>query len=84
MNQMTKDFYRVVASAQTRDPYPVYKYFEDPEEWIGRGTVVVSCKDGKVDVKIMETDSNRIHTLSVWSDEGPVAARLTEQCEHPA
>ena len=76
--------YRVVAAAQTRDPYPVYKFYNEPEEWIGSGTVVVSCKDGKVDVKIMEKDSIKIHTLSVWSDDGPVAARLTEQCEHPA
>ena len=80
---MTENFYRVVASAQTRDPYPVYKYFEDPEEWIGRGTVVVSCKDGKVDVKIFEKDSINVHTLSVWSADGPVTARLTEQTSHP-
>ena len=77
------DNYRVVASAQTRDPYPVYKYFQDPEEWIGRGTVIVSCKDGKVDVKIFEKDSINVHTLSVWSADGPVTARLTEQTSHP-
>ena len=76
--------YRVVAAAQTRDPYPVYKFYNEPEELVGSGTVVVSCKDGKVDVKIMEKDSIKIHTLSVWSDDGPVAARLTEQCEHPS
>ena len=80
---MTEDFYRVVASTQTRDPYPVYKFYNEPEEWVGSGTVIVSCKDGKVDVKIMENDSINIHTLSVWSDDGPVAARLTEQTSHP-
>ena len=74
--------YRVVASAQTRDPYPVYKYFQDPEEWIGRGTVIVSCKDGRTDVKIMEKDSINIHRLEVYAD-GPVGARLTEQTSHP-
>ena len=75
--------YRVVASAQTRDPYPVYKFHNDPEEWVGRGTVIVSCKDGKVDVKIFEKDSINVHTLSVWSADGPVTARLTEQTSHP-
>ena len=55
---------KVTASAKTRDPYPVYKYFEDPKEWIGNGTVVVSCKDGQVDVKIMEKDSIKIHHVS--------------------
>ena len=74
--------YRVVASAQTRDPYPVYKYFQDPEEWIGRGTVIVSCKDGKVNVTIFEKDSINIHRLEVYAD-GPVGARLTEQTSHP-
>jgi uncharacterized radical SAM superfamily protein len=75
--------YRVIAGAQTRDPYPVYKFYNEPKEWVGSGTVIVNYHDGKVDVKIMEKDSIKIHTLSVWSDDGPVAARLTEQCEHP-
>tara|TARA_B100000287_G_scaffold304921_1_gene288174 strand:- start:97 stop:339 length:243 start_codon:yes stop_codon:yes gene_type:complete len=75
--------YRVVASAKTRDPYPVYKFYNEPKEWVGRGTVIVNYVDGKVEVKIMEDDSIKIHTLSVWSDDGPVGARLTEQCEHP-
>ena len=39
---MTKDFYRVVASAQTRDPYAVYKFQTDPKEWYANGTVTVS------------------------------------------
>ena len=78
------DNYRVVASAQTRDPYPVYKYFEDPEEWTGSGTVVLSCKDGKVDVKIMEKDSIRIHHVCVYTDDGPVKTVVTEQLENPA
>ena len=80
---MTEDFYRVVAGAKTRDPYPVYKFYNEPEEWSCNGTVLVSCKDGRVDVKIMEHDSINIHTLSVWSDDGPVSARLTEQTSHP-
>ena len=75
---------RVVASTQTRDPYPVYKYFRDPEEWVGNGTVVVSCKDGQVNVKIMEKDSIKIHHLCVYSDDGPVTSVITEQFENPA
>ena len=74
---------RVVASTPPRDPYPVYKFFEDPKEWVGSGTVVVSCKDGAVDVKIMEKDSDRIHLVSVYSDDGPVKTVVTEQFEHP-
>ena len=77
------DNYRVVASAQTRDPYTVYKYFQDPEELIGRGTVIVSCKDGRTDVKIMEKDSIKIHHVSVYTDDGPVKTVVTEQFEHP-
>ena len=78
------DNYRVVASTQTRDPYPVYKYFDDPEEWTGTGTVKISCKDGRVDVTIMEKDSIRIHHATVYSDDGPVKTVITEQFEHPA
>ena len=80
---MTEEYYRVVAGAQTRDPYPVYKFHTDPEEWFCNGTVVVSCKDGRVDVKIFEKDSINIHHLEVYSDDGPVTARLTEQTSHP-
>ena len=80
---MTKDFYRVVAGAQTRDPYPVYKFHNQPEDWSCNGTVKVSCKDGKVDVTIFEKDSINIHRLEIYSDDGPVGARLTEQTCHP-
>ena len=75
--------YRVVAGAQTRDPYPVYKFYNEPEDWSCNGTVKISCKDGKVDVTIFEEDSIKIHQLEVYSDDGPVGARLTEQLEHP-
>ena len=76
--------YRVLAHTQTRDPYPVYKYFDDPEEWTGTGTVKISCKDGRVDVTIMEKDSIRTHHATVYSDDGPVKTVITEQFEHPA
>ena len=52
MKKQEKDFYRVVAATKCRDAYPVYKYYNDPEEWSCNGTVIVSCKDGNVDVKI--------------------------------
>ena len=74
--------YRVVAGAQTRDPYPVYKFHNQPEDWSCNGTVKISCKDGKVDVTIFEKDSINIHRLEVSAD-GPVGARLTEQLQHP-
>ena len=75
--------YKVVASTQTCNPYPVYKYFEDPEKWVGNGTVVDTCKDGAVDVKIMEMDTNKIHHLRVYSDDGPAKSIITEQFDHP-
>ena len=75
--------YRVVAGAQTRDPYPVYKFHNQPEDWSCNGTVKVSCKDGKVDVTIFEKDSINIHRLEIYSEDGPVGARLTEQISHP-
>ena len=81
---MSKDLYRVEASTQ-RHPYPVYRFYREPSEWHCNGTIKVSCKDGKVDVNIMEKDSTNIHTLSVWSDDGHITARLTEevsQAEH--
>ena len=80
---MTKDFYRVVAGAQTRDPYPVYKFHNQPEDWSCNVTVKISCKDGKVDVTIFEKDSINIHRLEIYSEDGPVGARLTEQISHP-
>jgi len=80
---MTEEFYRVVAHTPTRDPYPVYKFYNEPEDWSCNGTVKISCKDGKVDVTIFEEDSIKIHKLEVYSDDGPVGARLTEQLEHP-
>ena len=76
------DNYRVVASTPPRDPYPVYKFFNEPEEWSCNGTVKISCKDGKVDVTIFEKDSIKVHKLEVYSDDGPVGARLTEQLCH--
>ena len=74
--------YRVVASAQTRDPYPVYKFYNEPEDWSCNGTVKISCKDVRVNVTILEKDSINIHRLEVYSDDGPVGARLTEQLCH--
>ena len=41
-------------------------------------------KDCKVNVTIFEKDSINVHKLEVYSDDGPVGAKLTEQCEHPA
>ena len=79
---MTEEFYRVVAGAQTRDPYPVYKFYNEPEDWSCSGTVKIACKDGKVDVTIFEKDSINIHRLEVRAD-GPVGARLTVQLQHP-
>ena len=75
--------YRVVAGAQTRDPYPVYKFHNQPEDWSCNGTVKVSCKDGKVDVTIFEKDSINIHHVEIYSDDGPVGARNREQTCHP-
>ena len=80
---MTENFYRVLAHTPTRDPYPVYRFYREPSDSHCNGTVKVSCKDGKVDVKIFEKDSINVHTLSVWSADGPVTARLTEQTSHP-
>ena len=78
------DNYRVVASTQTRDPYPVYKFYNEPEDWSCNGTVKISCKDGRVDVTIVEKDSIRTHPATVYSDDGPVKTVITEQFEHPA
>ena len=49
---MTENYYRVVAHTPTRDPYPVYKFYNEPEDWSCNGTVKISCKDGKVNVTI--------------------------------
>ena len=75
--------YRVVAGAQTRDPYPVYKFYNQPEDWSCNGSVKISSKDGKVDVTIFEKDSINIHRLEIYSDDGSVGARLTEHTSHP-
>ena len=80
---MTDHIYRVVASTTSRDSYPVYMFQNNPKDWACNGTVNISCNDGKVDVKIFEKDSTNIHSLSVWSDDGPVTARLTQQTQHP-
>ena len=78
MKKQEKDFYRVVALNKCRDAYPVYKYYTDPEEWSCNGTVLVSCENGVVDVKILEKDSINIHHLIVNG-----SARLSEQISHP-
>ena len=82
-NIENKEFYRVVAKTQTRDPYPVYKFYNEPKDWSCNGTVKICCEDGKVNVTIFEKDSINIHRLEVYSDDGPVGARLTEQLQHP-
>jgi len=77
------DSYKVVSNYPARDPYPVYKIHREPKEWKCNGSVIVSCKDGRVDVTMMEKDSINIHRLEVYSDDGPVGAILTEQTSHP-
>ena len=44
---------------------------------------IMNLKNGKVNVTIFEKDSINIHRLEVYSDDGPVGARLTEQLQHP-
>ena len=78
MKKQEKDFYRVVALNKCRDAYPVYKYYTDPQEWSCNGSVIVSCENGVVDVKILEKDSINIHHLIVNG-----SARLSEQISHP-
>ena len=34
-------FTRVLAHTQTRDPYPVYKYYNEPKDWSCNGTVKI-------------------------------------------
>ena len=64
MNQSESN-YVVRASYPTRDPYPVYKFHNDPQEWHCNGSVIVSCKDGKVYIKIMdETVSPHYYNMS--------------------
>ena len=46
-----------------RDPYPVYKYYNEPKDWSCTGTVKVCCENGKVDVIIFEKDSINTHHL---------------------
>ena len=79
----TIDNYKVVANYPSRDPYPAYKFYNEPEDWSCNGTVKISCKDGRVNVTIFEQDSIKTHKLEVYSDDGPVCARLTEQICHP-
>ena len=79
--KMTEDFYRVVASTPSRRDYPLYKYHNNPKKWHMNGTVLVECKDGRVDIKIFEKDSINTHYLEVYSDDGPVMARLTEELD---
>ena len=78
---MPNSHYRVVASAPSRNKYPLYKFYTDPEEWHCNVTVKVSCKDGKVDVSIFEKDSINVHKMSIWSDDGPVTTRLKEELD---
>ena len=78
----TIDNYKVVANYPSRDPYPAYKFYNEPEDWSCNGTVKISCKDGRVNVTIFEQDSIKTHKLEVYSDDGPVGARLTEQICH--
>mgnify|MGYP001195337088 CR=1 FL=1 len=73
--------YRVVASAPSRNKYPLYKFYTNPEDWHCNGTVKVSCKDGKVDVTIFEKDSINVHKMSIWSDDAPVTVRLKEELD---
>ena len=78
MKNQEKEFYRVFSATKCRDAYPVYKYYTDPKEWSCNGSVIVSCENGVVDVKILEKDSINIHHLIVNG-----SARLSEQISHP-
>ena len=79
MSNQKEHIYRVVASTPTRHSYPGYKIKNNPETWHCNGNVFVTCKDGKVDVRIYEEGTILEHNLSVYSEDGPVNVRLTEQ-----
>ena len=38
----TIDNYKVVANYPSRDPYPAYKFYNEPEDWSCNGTVKIS------------------------------------------
>ena len=56
--------------------------YNDPEDWSCNGTVKISCKDGRVNVTILEKDSIRTHhKLCIVM---MALLKLTEQHEHPS
>ncbi len=69
----------IKANYPTRHAYPLYKFHNEPEDWEKTGRVKVECKEGRVEIKVFETDSILVHTLNIWSDDGPVGCRLTEE-----
>ena len=71
----------IKANYPTRHEYPLYKFFNEPEEWEKTGRVKVKCKEGRVEIEIFETDSILVHTLNIRSDDGPVGCCLMEEME---
>ena len=76
---MTDHYYRVVASTPSRHKYPCYKYHNDPQKWHKNGSIVVECKDGRVEIKVFEENSINTHYIKVYSHDGPVTARISEE-----
>ena len=84
---MTEDFYRVVASYPPRDPYPKYKFYNNPAGWHVNANLFLHCKTkgdtlDEVDIKLYEVDSDNCHNLNIFINEkGELQCRLKQQVQ---
>jgi len=60
---------------------PVYRYADSPKQWEATGRVIVNCygDGGAIDIRIMETDSDKQHQVNITIEDGKLKARVSEQ-----
>ena len=66
----------------TDNSNPVYRYADSPSNWEATGRVIMNCygKGQAIDIRIMETGSDKQHQVNITvGDDGRLKARVSEQ-----
>ncbi len=68
----------------TEKSSPVYRYATSPSQWEATGSRVIFAFYGEgqaIDIRIMETDSDKQHQVNITIDDGKLKARVSEQIQ---
>ena len=66
---------------QSTNSNPVYRHTDEPSQWEATGRVIFNCYGNgqAIDIRIMETDSDKQHQYNITIQDGKLKARVSEQ-----